>query len=54
MNQLTLSGVLDPRRVAPTIGPPSRGRAGRKVLIRTDTAGCAHEVLDFLTGQRLS
>lgn len=29
-------------------------RAGRKVLIRTDAAGCTHDVLDWLTTQRLS
>jgi DDE family transposase len=29
-------------------------RPGRKVLIRTDSAGCTHDVLDFLTAQRLS
>jgi hypothetical protein len=29
-------------------------RAGRKVLIRTDSAGCTHDVLDYLTAQRLS
>jgi hypothetical protein len=29
-------------------------RAGRRVLVRTDAAGCTHEVLDFLAGQRLS
>ena len=29
-------------------------RPGRKVLIRTDSAGCTHDVLDFLAAQRLS
>ncbi len=29
-------------------------RPGRKVLIRTDAAGCTHDVLNWLTGQRLS
>jgi DDE family transposase len=29
-------------------------RAGRKVLIRTDSAGCTHDVLTYLTAQRLS
>ena len=29
-------------------------RAGRKVLIRTDGAGCTHDVLAYLTSQRLS
>ncbi len=29
-------------------------RAGRKVLIRTDAAGCTHAVLNWLAGQRLS
>ena len=29
-------------------------RAGRKVLIRTDSAGCTHKVLTWMTGQRLS
>ena len=29
-------------------------RPGRKVLIRTDGAGCTHAVLDWMTGQRLS
>jgi hypothetical protein len=29
-------------------------RPGRRVLIRTDAAGCTHDVLDWLTGQRLS
>jgi hypothetical protein len=29
-------------------------RRGRKVLIRTDSAGCTHDVLDYLTAQRLS
>src|SRR5450759_2094613 len=33
----------------------SRGkRAGRKVLIRTDSAGCTHKVLAWMSGQRLS
>jgi hypothetical protein len=29
-------------------------RPGRKVLIRTDSAGCTHDVLTYLTAQRLS
>ena len=29
-------------------------RPGRKVLIRADAAGCTHELLDWLVGQRLS
>ncbi len=29
-------------------------RPGRRVLIRTDAAGCTHEVLDWMAGQRLS
>ncbi len=29
-------------------------RTGRRVLIRTDAAGCTHAVLDWLAGQRLS
>jgi hypothetical protein len=29
-------------------------RLGRRVLIRTDAAGCTHDVLDWLAGQRLS
>lgn len=29
-------------------------RPGRKVLIRTDAAGCTHDVLNWITGQRLS
>ena len=29
-------------------------RVGRKVLIRTDAAGCTHDVLTWITGQRLS
>ena len=29
-------------------------RAGRKVLIRTDGAGCTHKVLAWMSGQRLS
>jgi hypothetical protein len=29
-------------------------RPGRTVLIRTDSAGCTHDVLDFLAAQRLS
>jgi hypothetical protein len=28
-------------------------RAGRKILIRTDAAGCTHEFVDWLVGQRL-
>jgi hypothetical protein len=29
-------------------------RPGRKILIRTDAAGCTHELLDWIVGQRLS
>ena len=29
-------------------------RPGRKILIRTDAAGCTHQVVQWLTGQRLS
>jgi len=29
-------------------------RPGRKVLIRADSAGCTHEVLDWITAQRMS
>jgi hypothetical protein len=29
-------------------------RPGRKILIRSDAAGCMHELLDWLVGQRLS
>jgi Transposase DDE domain group 1 len=29
-------------------------RAGRKILIRTDAAGCTHEFVDWLVGQRLT
>ena len=29
-------------------------RPGRRVLIRTDSAGCTHDMLDFLAAQRLS
>jgi hypothetical protein len=29
-------------------------RAGRKVLIRTDSAGCTHKVAAWMAGQRLS
>ncbi|MBO0808785.1 MAG: IS1380 family transposase [Actinobacteria bacterium] len=29
-------------------------RPGRKILVRTDTAGATHELLDWLVGQRLS
>ena len=29
-------------------------RPGRRVLVRTDAAGCTHEFLDWLAGQRLS
>ena len=29
-------------------------RPGRKILIRSDAAGCTHELLDWLVGQRLS
>lgn len=36
--------------------PGHRGctRPGRKVLIRSDAAGCTHELLDWLVGRRLS
>jgi hypothetical protein len=33
---------------------PTSGRVGRKVLIRTDAAGCTHQVVDWLTARRLS
>ena len=29
-------------------------RPGRRVLVRTDSTGCTHAVLDWITGQRLS
>ncbi len=29
-------------------------RAGRKVLVRADAAGCTHDVLAWMAGQRLS
>jgi hypothetical protein len=29
-------------------------RPGRKILIRIDSAGCTHELLDWIVGQRLS
>jgi Transposase DDE domain group 1 len=29
-------------------------RPGRKILVRADAAGCTHELLDWLVGQRLS
>ena len=29
-------------------------RLGRRVLIRTDAAGCTHEFLDWMCSQRLS
>jgi hypothetical protein len=35
-------------------GHRSGTRPGRRVLIRTDAAGCTHDVLDWLAGQRLS
>jgi hypothetical protein len=31
-----------------------RTAAGRKVLVRADSAGCTHEFLDWVVGQRLS
>lgn len=34
--------------------PGGRPRPGKKVLIRTDTAGGTHDFLDFLTSRRLS
>ena len=33
---------------------PTTGRVGRKVLIRTDAAGCTHQFVDWLTARRLS
>jgi Transposase DDE domain group 1 len=30
------------------------GRVGRRVLVRTDAAGCTHEVLDYLTARALA
>jgi Transposase DDE domain group 1 len=35
-------------------GHKSGTRPGRKVLVRTDAAGCTHEFLNWLVGQRLS
>jgi hypothetical protein len=35
-------------------GHRSGTRPGRKILIRIDSAGCTHELLDWITGQRLS
>ena len=35
-------------------GHRAGSRPGRKVLIRADGAGCTHEFLDWLVGQRLS
>jgi hypothetical protein len=29
-------------------------RPGRKILIRIDSAGCTHDLLDWIVGQRLS
>ena len=33
---------------------PTSGRVGRKVLVRTDAAGCTHQFVDWLTARRLS
>ena len=33
---------------------PDRHPSGRKVLIRADSAGATHDLLDWITGQRLS
>ena len=33
---------------------PTTGRIGRKVLVRTDAAGCTHQVVDWLSARRLS
>jgi hypothetical protein len=35
-------------------GHRSGARPGRRVLVRADAAGCTHDVLDWLTAQRLS
>ena len=42
------------RRLKQLPGHRAGTRPGRKVLIRTDGAGCTHAFLDWLTGQRLS
>ena len=44
--------VRDALKQLPSHRPGSR--PGRKVLVRTDAAGCTHEFLDRLVGQRLS
>jgi hypothetical protein len=44
--------IRDALRQLPSYRPGRR--AGRKVLVRTDAAGCTHEVLTWLAGQRLS
>ena len=44
--------IRDALRQLPSYWPGVR--AGRRVLIRTDSAGCTHDVLDFLAAQRLS
>jgi hypothetical protein len=35
-------------------GHHTRTRPGRKILVRADAAGCTHELLSWLVGQRLS
>jgi hypothetical protein len=47
-----LSVIRDGLRQLPSHRPGTR--PGRRVLIRTDAAGCTHDVLDWLAGQRLS
>ncbi|MGH3839099.1 MAG: IS1380 family transposase [Pseudonocardiaceae bacterium] len=44
--------IRDALRQLPSHRPGTR--PGRRVLIRTDAAGCTHDVLDWLAGQRLS
>jgi len=44
--------VKDALRQLPSYRPGTR--PGRRVLIRTDAAGCTHDVVNWLTGQRLS
>ncbi len=47
-----ISVIRDALRQLPGHRPGTR--AGRRVLVRTDAAGCTHDVLDWLAGQRLS
>ncbi len=44
----------DQGRPRAAAGTPARDPAGRKVLIRADAAGCTHDVLPWMAGQRLS